>query len=353
MNRHSKHHDTPQSLELDRKTDQATPPSSIQKKGGVQAKEEQQRTVSLHSGRNIVPNEGIAGQALLTVITIMAFLACLTLGGVTMISDAARDWQSDISREMTVQIRPIEGIDMDQAIRTSSKILLEDPAISNVTALNENDSKALLEPWLGSGLELSELPIPALLIVKTIDGQRPDLVSLKAILAEAVPNASLDDHKSWVARLSNMAFATVIVGMFIFLLVMTATILTVVFATRGAMAGNKEIVEVLHFVGADRKFIAKEFEQHFLILGLKGSVIGGLVALFGFLGLSYFTSANIATPQGDQIAALFGSFSLSWIGYLGIFLVIVAVALLTAITSRITVMRHVGHLETYGNQSKI
>lgn len=308
---------------------------------------------NLHSGKKIVPSEGIAGQALLTVITIMAFLACLTLGAVTMVQDAAKDWQNDISKEVTVQIRPGEGVDLDASIRKASQILLSDPAISNVTALNNNDAKALLEPWLGTGLELGDLPIPALLIVKIADEQIPDFNFLNEKLAEAVPNASLDDHKSWVARLSNMAYATVIVGMFIFFLVMIATILTVVFATRGAMAGNKEIVEVLHFVGADRKFIAKEFERHFLMLGLKGALIGGLAATIGFFVLGIWTSTSRATPQGDQVTALFGTFSLGWIGYLGILVVIISVALLTAGTSRLTVMRHVGLLETYGSQKQI
>ena len=32
---------------------------------------------------------------------------------------------------------------------------------------------------------------------------------------------------------------------------LSATVLAVVFATRGAMAGNGHIIEVLHFVGAE------------------------------------------------------------------------------------------------------
>lgn len=311
------------------------------------------RQPSLHSGRNIVPREGIAGQALLTVITIMAFLACLTLGAVSMVSDTAKGWQNDISREITVQIRPFENVDIDAAVREASLIMISFDGVKNVTALGDEATKRLLEPWLGTGLQLDELPIPVLLTITIEDGAKLNFEEMRARLKEAVPSASLDDHRSWVDRLTNMAYATVIIGAFIFILVMTATVLTVVFATRGAMAGNREIIEVLHFIGADRKFISKEFEHHFLRLGLKGSVAGGLAALFAFLGLGFWVSLRQATPEADQVNALFGTLSLGWVGYLGIFLVVMSVAILTALTSKFTVMKHVGMLETYGSTKRI
>ena len=51
--------------------------------------------------------------------------------------------------------------------------------------------------------------------------------------------------------------------------------LSVTFATRGAMAANRPIVEVLHFIGANDGFIAGQFQRHFLVLGLEGGLIGG------------------------------------------------------------------------------
>jgi cell division transport system permease protein len=60
-----------------------------------------------------------------------------------------------------------------------------------------------------------------------------------------------------------------------------------------------------------------------------------------------------ATPEADQMTAFFGTFSVGFWGLLGIFLVAVSVAVLTGLTSRITVMRHVGQLESYGNGQKL
>jgi len=53
----------------------------------------------------IVPKATIAGRALVAVIAIMTFLASLTTGAVMLVRAAAVDWQSEVSREITVQIR--------------------------------------------------------------------------------------------------------------------------------------------------------------------------------------------------------------------------------------------------------
>ncbi len=48
------------------------------------------------------------------------------------------------------------------------------------------------------------------------------------------------------------------------------------------MASNREIVEVLHFVGATDRFIAREFERHFLRLGVRAGMVGAMWAMVVF-----------------------------------------------------------------------
>ena len=62
-------------------------------------------------------------------------------------------------------------------------------------------------------------------------------------------------------------------------LMLLATVLSVVFATRGAMVANRTVIEVLHFIGAKNGFIAGHFQRRFLRLGLQGGAIGGGSAL--------------------------------------------------------------------------
>ena len=114
-----------------------------------------------------------------------------------------------------------------------------------------------------------------------------------------------------------MTSATVLAGLAILALVIVATIISVSFATRGAMAANRPIVEVLHFVGASDRYIANHFLRHFLMLGLQGGVIGGGVAMLVFGSSESIASWFSGTPVGDQFAALLGTFSLRAAGLSG------------------------------------
>ena len=134
----------------------------------------------------------------------------------------------------------------------------------------------------------------------------------------------------------SMTGATVFAGIGILALVIVATIISVSFATRGAMAANRPIVEVLHFVGAGDTYIANRFLRHFLRLGLEGGLIGGGVAMLGFGFSELIAGWFSGTPVGDQFAALLGTFSLRPSGYLALAVQAVLIAAITAWASRRT-----------------
>ena len=112
------------------------------------------------------------------------------------------------------------------------------------------------------------------------------------------------------------------------------------FATRGAMAGNREVVEVLHFVGAGDDFIAKAFQARFFGLGLRGGAIGAACALLAFALAGLVTGATQSGPAGQEIEALFGSFQIGLRGYASIALIGVIASVVTGAVSRITVRRY-------------
>src|ERR1700716_690962 len=61
----------------------------------------------------IVPQSTIAGRALVAVVAIMTFLASLTTGAVMLVRAAASEWQAGVGREVTIQIRPSSGGDLE------------------------------------------------------------------------------------------------------------------------------------------------------------------------------------------------------------------------------------------------
>jgi cell division transport system permease protein len=293
----------------------------------------------------IVPKGSIAGRSLTAVVAIMTFLAALTTGAVMMVVTAASDWQSDVGREITIQIRPAAGRDIEADVLKATAIARAAPGIADVRAFSKEESARLVEPWLGAGLALEDLPIPRMIVVKLLSGATPDFAALRKTLAAQVPSASLDDHRRWIDRMRTMAGTAVAGGLGVLALVLAVTVLSVTFATRGAMATNRPIVEVLHYVGATDGFVASQFQRHFLVLGFKGGAIGGgaAIVLFGFVEAA---SAWLAgTPGGDEAAALFGNFSVGVSGYVAILAQIVLMAVVTALASRHTVNKTLASID--------
>ena len=295
--------------------------------------------------RSIVPRDTIAGRALIAVIAIMTFLAALTLGAVVLIRATATEWQSEVSREVTIQVRPVPGRDIEGDVKTAAAIAEKQPGVAGVRPYSKTETARLLEPWLGTGLTFDDLPVPRLIVVRIAPDGAPDLAQLAKSLTAQVPGATVDDHRGWVERMRSMARASVAVGLGVMVLVLIATVLSVTFATGGAMAANRPIIEVLHFVGAKDGFIAGQFQRHFLLLGLTGGIIGGAAAMLLFLAAAFLGDRFTGTAGEDQVAALFGSFSIGIAGYVAIVGLVVLIAVVTAGASRLTVYRTLGSID--------
>jgi cell division transport system permease protein len=285
----------------------------------------------------IVPQSTISTRALFTVVAIMTFLASLTLGAAVMVRSVANDWQSDVSREVTIQIRPTAGRDIEADIERAAAIARTIPGIGEVRPYSKDETARLLEPWLGTGLRLDDLPVPRIIVVRIAPRSRPDLPQLRAALDTEVPSASLDDHRGFVLQMRTMARAAILVAAAVLALVLIATVLSVTFATRAAMATNRPVIEVLHLIGAKSSFIAEHFQRHFLELGLKGGAAGGGAAVIVFVLAEFLTGRFQNTAEGSQVGALFGTFSIGVWGYVALIAQVVLIALITAATSRYTV----------------
>jgi cell division transport system permease protein len=293
----------------------------------------------------IVPKHSIAGRALVAVVAIMTFLASLTTGAVMLVRSSAVAWQSDVAREITIQVRPVEGRDVQAEVQRAVEIARNWQGLAAVRPYTKEESARLLEPWLGSGLSLEDLPVPRVIVARLAPDASVDLPALRRSLSEHVAGASLDDHRAWTDRMRSIANVSVFAGVGILILMLAATVLSVAFATRGAMATNRPIVEVLHFIGARGAYIATQFQRHFLTLGLQGGLIGGGLAMLVFAIAGIAADLSLGTAGGDQLAVLFGRFSLGIYGYLAIVAQIVLIAAVTALTSRHTVDRTLDTVE--------
>lgn len=293
----------------------------------------------------IVPPQAIAGRTLVLVIAIMTFLAAFTIAVVSVIDRAADAWASDIGREVTVEIRPLDGVDAEAEVEKAVALVQEFPGVGGAHGLTDAETQRLLEPWLGPNADLKALPVPRLVVVSIDDPTVFDVKALSAAVGKDIRGGSVDDHALWIDRLSAMAASMVIAGIGLLALMLTALVLSVVFATRAAMAGNRDVIEVLHFCGAVDGFIAGQFQWRFLLFGIEGGIIGGVLALIAMAGTAFAVSGATGQPGADQIEALFGRFELPLNAYLLVGALVLAVALLTALTSRLAVRRSLSRLD--------
>ncbi len=289
----------------------------------------------------ILPEDGISGRPLLLSLIILSYFACITIGAVLITNRTVNEWTSRISSQITVQIKPVADRDIGQSIATAKKILENTPGITLVRVQSLKAAAHMLEPWLGAGNILDDLPVPRLILVSIDQQNPPDLAALSRKLARKVPGAVLDNHSQWRSELTRTAAAIRIVAFAILLLVMLTIVSMIIFATRAAMASNRDIVEVLFLIGASETYIARQFQKHFLLLGLKAGLAGALAGSASFLLINMGFGAFGPAPSASSAMStlLFGPMSLDMTAFVSLFAVPAAAALIGAITSKIAVLR--------------
>ncbi len=293
----------------------------------------------------LVPAASIAGRALVTVIAIMTFLASLAAGAAVLVAGTSRDWQGSVAREATVQVLPAPGRDVDADVARATAIAARGARRRRRRALRQGP-----RPEASGTLarRRRSTSVTCRSRASSSCASRPGRTSTRRPCGPRwrrtcpTPRSTTmapgrDASPPWRTRWSGSPASSAC-------LVLTALGLAVAFATRGVMAGNREIIGVLHFVGAEDRFIAREFQRHFLRLGLQGAGVGGGLAALAFL-LANLVTSRLAGAGADEVEALFGTFALGPRGYAAIALIAVGTALATGWMSRTIVFRHLRGLE--------
>ncbi len=115
--------------------------------------------------RKLIPEGRLSGP-MPWVIAIMLFLTLLVAAGGLTLAEAARQGGQDFARQVTVQI-----IESDPAQRAAqraavTRTLRKLDSIAEVKPVPDAQVRALLEPWLGTGVIDADVPVPALVDVR-------------------------------------------------------------------------------------------------------------------------------------------------------------------------------------------
>ncbi len=286
--------------------------------------------------KTVIPTTATAGRPLYAVIAVMCYLASLALGLTLTVRQMTSEYAKDLSGAITIQIKPSDAADPSQQMARALEILNETPGLYDIVPLSTADAEALVEPYLGRGNLPADIRIPQIIDARIDRSAFPNLTALAGRLSAEIPGASLNDHSRWKARL--LSFSSSLQGLSVaaLLLIVLAAVAIVAFATRAAMAANHQIVEVLHLIGAEDKFIASEFQGHFLRLGVWAGLIGAVAA-----GVTLWAMGSIA---GADAEFFIPGLTLDWTAYVALILVPLLSGAVAMITARMTALAVIGRV---------
>lgn len=277
------------------------------------------------------------------LVALNVYLAALALAGLMALGDAVSAWDKGLTGSMTVQIPAPVSKDGERVndnaprVARALELLRAQPGVAAAKALSQSEMALLMEPWLGSaGGLVAELPLPALIDVRIRDGAGLNAEGLQSVLAAAVPGATVDDHKKWLDRLVLLVRSVELVAAAVVLLVAGAAIATVIFITRTGLSLHHEVISLLHVIGAQDSYIAKQFQEQALGLGLKGGVLG-----FALAALTIGAFSWIGGRLGSQFLPPLQLGLWQWAALGALPLVVALVGMTTA---RVTVMRTLARL---------
>jgi cell division transport system permease protein len=164
------------------------------------------------------------------------------------------------------------------------------PGIADFRVLSRDEQAALLEPWLGAGIPIESLPVPALIeVVEDEDGFSAEGLRLR-LRAEA-PGAVLDDHTRWRQPLVEAARGLRVLGLLSLLLIAGATGAMITLAAQAALAANRQVIQVLRLVGARDTYIAGAFMRRFTNRAALGATVGSMA---GVIAITLLPGTNTA-----------------------------------------------------------
>ena len=245
------------------------------------------------------------------MISIAVFLFGVTLAGVLSINSMLAAWNESILGSLTVQIMPINDVNQEQAAAE--------------TLAQQEKAVELIQPWLGDGVAVSDLPIPRLIDVKLKPGAEVDFLRWSEELAETAPQASLDNHKLWLNKLIKFADGLKVLALAVLTLVVLITSGAIFYCTQTSLGLHKYIIEILHLMGAKDTYVAQQYAKRTAWLGFLGGLYGLVLAI-----PTIFVIANLARQIEGGIISDARLNSADWTAILSLPLFSMLIAMSTA-----------------------
>ena len=256
------------------------------------------RKVNNSSRKQEVPLQDDNSNVFLQVMVCIAvFLFGVTLSGVLSINAMLNAWNESILGALTVQIMPVVeeniGDSSAEVLAQQNKaldFLNQWPGVEKAEALSDKQLKRLIQPWLGDGIEVSDLPVPRLIDVKIKNGVSIDFAKLAEALAKEVPLASIDNHKLWLDKLIKFADSLRLLAGVVLILVVSVTSGAIFYCTQTSLGLHQNVIEILHLMGAKDTYVAQQYAHKTGFLGLIGGLYGLVLIIPTIIVIAHLAS---------------------------------------------------------------
>lgn len=277
-------------------------------------------------------NEGYSKTFLTVIVAVSVFLFAITLSGVLGINTMFENSRKQVVTNFTVQVLPLPNYeDSKKDLLNIVSFLERYPNIEQVSVLTDTEIRALLEPWLGNNVDVELLPIPKLLDVKISPNKNFDYKELTIRLSEVSAQASINDHNLWLSRLLKFINSLKMLALTILILVALASITAIIYAAQTSLNVHKEIIKILHIMGATDKYIAINYVKQITQSSIIAGIIGTFIAIPAILVVGNMAKAIEA--------GIFNSVTFGIEDWLIIFMLPIATAVLVATTAYITIVK--------------
>ena len=270
------------------------------------------------------------------IFALMVYLAVLALTGVLILNAAVERWQRGEVDTLTVQVMPLDGDSEAARIARVQELLAGVEGVTGVRVVAQSETIDLIERWLGAGNVPADLPLPQLIDVDIAPGHGLDAETLALRLQASISGVSVDDAKLWLDRLADLGRSLELLAIAVVVLIGLAVVATVIFTTRMGISIHRNVIELLHLIGARDGYVAAQFQRQAMLLGLRGGVLGIVFAVATLYGLRH-VAGRLETPLAPDIPVAHWAWAL-------LAAVPVATALIAMVTARLTALRELAKM---------
>jgi cell division transport system permease protein len=244
------------------------------------------------------------------LVGVMVCLAAILLNLGITVSGWIANQHTSYSSSFTVNL-PASTENLERKLAEVNAKLKQTPGIASAVVMKESELLSLLSPWLGESSARGALPLPTVIDVTTAPNASIDYRILQKNLAEIAPGTELDAHEQWIATFASFASTAKWLLMSLAAVIVAAIAVMIAFTSRAALKLHGRTVQLLHAVGAEDNYIARQFQMDAFRMVLPAAFGGALLAVVLFFAISRYLASLPASIlpafslNGEHAALLF------------------------------------------------